>query len=156
MHRALLLALTTMAVATTHAAAQRITGRVVEQTSGAPVAGAFVTVLAANGARLASFLTTEQGAFAFDLIVPGPYTLRSERIGHATAEAGPFDLSASDTIIVNIEAPAAAIALDAIEIRREGRCTVRPSAAAAAAKVWDEVRKALEITRFIIDCADLT
>lgn len=138
---------------TGHAAAQRVTGQAVE--NGRPVNAMFVTLLRADStSRLAAFLSDSTGRFFFDVPAPGRYVLRAERIGHATAFLD-IDVPA-EGLTVTMEAPAAAVALDAIEVRGDGRCTVRPTSAAAAARIWEEARKSLELTRFAAAREDLT
>lgn len=137
------------------ATAQRVTGQVVASAAGEPVPGAFVALLGADGERLAAFLSDSTGRFFFDVASAGSFVLRAERIGHTTTTAT-LVLPADSARFVRIVAPPAAIALDAIAIRHEGRCVVRPSAAAAAARVWDEARKSLEIARFTAASSDLT
>lgn len=126
------------------AEAQRVTGVVVED--GRAVHAVFVTLLRPDSTRVAAFVSDSSGRFHFDLTAPGRYLLRAERIGHATSHLA-VDVPA-DGLAVRMEAPAAAIALAAIAVRGDGRCTVRPTSAAAAARIWDEARKSLELTRF--------
>jgi Carboxypeptidase regulatory-like domain len=135
------------------AAAQRLTGQVLE--NGRPVNAAFVTLLSPDGStRISAFLSDSTGTFFFDVPAPGRYVLRAERIGHATAFLD-IDVPTAG-LAVRMEAPANAVALDAIEVRGDGRCTVRPTSAAAAARIWDEARKSLELTRYAAAREDLT
>jgi hypothetical protein len=133
------------------ASAQRVTGSVEE--GGRPVGVVFVTLLRPDGTRVGSFLSDSTGRFFFDAPGTGRYRLRAERIGHTTASVE-IDVP-HEGVTVRMDAPPAAIALAAIEVRRDGRCTVRPDAAAAAARIWDEARKSLELARFAAT-ADLT
>jgi hypothetical protein len=134
------------------AEAQRVTGVVVED--GRPVNAVFVTLMRPDSVRIAAFVSDSSGRFFFDLPAPGRYLLRAERIGHATSYLE-VDVPASG-LAVRMVAPAAAIALNAIAVRGDGRCTVRPTAAAAAARIWDEARKSLELTRFAAAREELT
>lgn len=155
MRRILGIALAGLATLAGNASAQRVVGRIIEETTLAPIGGAFITIFDEDGARLGSFLTDDTGSFAFDLPRPGTFTMRAERIGHRVTTAGPFTAAAADTLTLEISAPAEAVALEGIAVRGEGRCTVRPAAAAAAARVWEEARKVFEITLWSRDAARL-
>lgn len=135
-------------------AGQRFTGEIRDPASG-PVAGAFIRLLDADGRYLRGVLSDSAGRFV--LVVPGPgrYRLRAERIGQRSVEAGPFDLAEGQTVPVRLESGVQAIALEGLEVGGEKRCMVRPDRAAGAARVWDEARKALELTLWARDNADV-
>src|SRR5690606_25924987 len=101
----------------------RVTGAIVDET-GAPVAAAAVTLLAAGGAdstAVAQALTSELGRFRLDGVPLGRYLLRIAHIGYAPLT--------TDEVVLTAAAPAAdvgalrlaaqAIALDAIEAAAE-------------------------------------
>ncbi len=58
-----------------------------------------------------------------------------------------LDLAAGQTVEERLAAPAAVFALEGLVVRRERkRCRALPEAGRQAAAVWDEVRKALDVT----------
>ncbi len=125
-------------------AAQAVRGRLVEAQSRAPVEGAMVWLLDADGARLGGALTDSAGWFIVRAPAAGRYRLRAERIGFATTTSPEVAFVAGETLAYELVASAEPIRLDAIEVETEQRCTVRPGAGLPAARLWEEARKALE------------
>ncbi len=142
----LALALALAALTPTESAAQRIVGDIVDPTTGAPVVGAFVRLFDASGALVRGVLSDADGRFIVEANSAGRYTIMVERIGHMTIEDGPFDLQADETRPLRLQSAPRAIALEGLEVEGRGRCTVRPDRAAVVATVWEEARKALELT----------
>jgi len=157
MHRRALLTALVVSVPTAAmpAFAQRITGTVTSAETGDPLAGVFVKALQPDGQLARAVLTDSAGRFVLQLPRPGAYALAAERIGQETVEAGPFHVEADQVLPVKLESPRRPIALEGIEARGERRCTTRPDRVAGAARVWEEARKALEVTRWAAENADL-
>jgi hypothetical protein len=137
------------------AAAQRITGEIADPAAGGPVVGAFIRLLDAEGRFLRGVLSDTAGRFTIALPAPGRYLLRAERIGYTSVDAGPFDVAPGETLPVRMESGMRAIMLEGLAVESEKRCTTRPERAAGAARVWDEARKALELTLWAMDNADI-
>ncbi len=127
-------------------AAQAITGTVVEAETGAPVEGASVVLLNRNGDQLDFRLTTAAGRFGFQLTQAGTYLLRADRIGRASVLSDPIPVDRGVTAVYRLETAVEAIMLAGIEVSGSRRCEVRPGEGASTARVWEEVRKALELT----------
>ena len=127
-------------------AAQAITGTVVEAETGAPVEGASVVLLTRSGDQLDWRLTNAAGRFGFQMTQPGTYLLRADRIGRASVLSDPIPVDRGVTAVYRLETPVEAILLAGIEVSGSRRCEVRPGQGAATARVWEEVRKALELT----------
>jgi hypothetical protein len=127
---------------------QRIIGRVIDPNAQKPVHGAFVSLLDLNGQRLRSVLTDTAGRFILIAPSPGTYRLRSERIGQRTILTDSIRVDDGANVPFTIESPTQAIALAGLAASGSRRCTVRAEAAAGAARVWEEARKALDITRW--------
>ncbi|HEX8360039.1 MAG TPA: carboxypeptidase regulatory-like domain-containing protein [Longimicrobium sp.] len=132
-------------VLTAPAAAQRVQGVLVDA-GGRPVAGAFVSLRGAGEAVVARALTGAEGRFSLQGSGAGTYRVRAERIGFATTSSAPLDLAAGETRDLRLVAASAGVALEGLVARGRSRCDVRPEAGAAAARVWEEARKALEAT----------
>jgi hypothetical protein len=121
-----------------------ISGTVVETETGAPVEGATVILLDRSGEPVAWRLTDAIGQFGFARTRAGTYSLRTDRIDHASVQSDPFTLEHGATVVRRLESPVEAIRLDGIEVESNPRCEVRPGQGAATATVWEEARKALE------------
>ncbi len=125
------------------ALAQIVQGRLRDAASQAPVQGALVLLLSADGRQVGGFLTDEGGAYRLRAPEPGRYTLRAERIGFETVTSDAFELSAGPALRVDLEAAGMAVALEGIRVEGQKRCVVRPGEGQALARVWDEAQKAL-------------
>jgi len=126
--------------------AQAISGTLVEAETGAPVEGASVLLLNRDGERLDRRLTNAAGGFDFRTPGPGTYLLRAGRIGHARVLSDPIPIDRGVTVVYRLETPLEAIFLAGIEVESGRRCEVRPGPALSTAAVWEEARKALEVT----------
>lgn len=126
-------------------AAQTVRGTLVEEAGGGPVGSALVLLLDADGKSRAGALTDASGAFAITAPGPGSYTLRAERIGHASVTSPPLSLRAGETVEHRLVAPSRMVALEGITVKgRSGRrCEVRPGSGTATLALWEEARKAL-------------
>ena len=123
--------------------AQAVRGRVTEQGTGGPVAGAVVMLLDANGARVTATLSDGQGAFAMRAGAPGTYSLRAERVGYATANSPALSLGAGETAEQTLVLQPRQVTLEPLLVTGTQReCTIRPQAEAAV--IWEELRKALD------------
>lgn len=144
--RSLIVAFAAIVAFASSGPAQQVRGTVADSLTRRPIEGAFVSLRDERDRAVSAVLTDSLGRFALLALAPGSYTVRAERIGQRTIAAGPLVVRADTVIELNLLATVAPIALDAL-IAEGGdrRCTVRP-AAVAAARLWDEARKALEIT----------
>jgi hypothetical protein len=124
------------------AAAQTVTGQVVDGADGAPLAHAVVTLVDTARLRRGGVLTDSAGRFTLAAPAPGTYTVRAERVGSASTSSEPLALAAGDTARVHLVMGAAA-RLSAVRVTARERCRVRPAEGEAAARLWDEARKAL-------------
>jgi hypothetical protein len=127
------------------AAAQTVTGHVVEAGTRTPVNGAFVRLLDTAGAQRAAVLTDSTGRFSLRAQSAGTYTLQAERIGHADTRSSPLELGAGTAVEYTFEVPVQAIALDRLDIVARNRCRVRPESGPETQLLWDEARKVLGV-----------
>lgn len=128
------------------AMAQTITGTVVDET-GAAVEWALVEVLDGQGRVLARSLSVQEGLFRLSLRHTGTITLRAGRIGFSSAETTPVAVSAQDTVHVRIVAGARPVRLETLEVRGNSVCATPASDGAAVGVLWQEIDKALGLTR---------
>ena len=133
----------------TEASAQVVRGTVRDAESGSGLQGVFVMLLDSAGAMRGGVLTDVKGNFATRAPLSGTFTLRAERIGHQSATSGPVVLAAAETRTVDMTVSVAAIALAPVEVETQNRCSARPRSGARTAQLWEEVRKALAVARWV-------
>jgi PAS domain-containing protein len=127
-------------------AAQAVSGRVSDAAGGASAAGVLVVLLDAAGAQKAGALTDAQGRFSVAAPAAGRWRVRAERVGRATAFAGPFDLAAGEVREVALSLHPLAVALDALVVEGRGQCRPHPEDGERTQALWEEARKALNST----------
>jgi hypothetical protein len=130
------------------ASAQVVRGRVIDADADQPLPGALVLLLAGQE-RIASYVSPASGGFILDARAPGTYTIRAELIGFESSVAGPFALVIGDTLVMELRVATKAITLPAITAEATRRCVRRPEEGAATAALWEEARKALEVTQIL-------
>ena len=138
--------LVVLALALTLAApltAQTVRGTLVDG-AGQAVGGAAVALRDSAGATVARELTGADGRFVVRAPRPGRYTLAAERIGYAASVSPPLALSAGETLDYRMVATGSAVGLEGIVVTGRRRCAVRPEEGRAAARIWEEARKALD------------
>jgi hypothetical protein len=127
------------------ASAQTVRGHVIERESQRPIAGAFVVLLDASGARVAATLSGPAGEYEHRAPRPGAYRLRVERIGAQTVTSPVIELAAGATVPFEMQVHTQTVMLPPITAEAGSRCTVRPSGGVPLEQVWDEARKALAL-----------
>jgi hypothetical protein len=124
--------------------AQSVRGFLMEEESGRPIAGALVLLLDTAGKRQGAALTDATGSFLLTAPAPARYTVRAERVGHASAISPTLDLRGGQIQELRLAAPTQPVALEGISVEgRKRRCSVRPESALETARVWEEARKVL-------------
>jgi hypothetical protein len=127
--------------------AQVVRGRVLEESSGAPVSGAVVTLLDGESRRVGSALSSDEGRFAVTAPASGEYTLEVKRIGVRRVTTPPFSLASGATLERDVEV--ATIPAVQPEVRVSGRslCGTTLEEGPALAALWEDLRAALTATR---------
>ena len=133
--------------ATGRLGAQEVVGFVETAETGERVEGAMVVLTDAAGEVIDRALTNARGAFVVAADEPGAHFLRIDRIGVATAVDGPFDVTAGGAFR-SVSVSTVAIRLRGITVTGQKRCDVSPAVGEETARVWDEIRKALEAARW--------
>jgi hypothetical protein len=129
-------------------AGQAVQGTALDASSGRPIEGAFVSVIDSSGQDVASTLSGPDGAFLIHVFVRGSYRLRVERIGFATWTSSPFDAGTGVEVARSLMIPVRPIDLSELQVSVESRCARRAGAGPELLRVWEEARKALEVTRW--------
>ncbi len=130
--------------------AQTLRGRVVEEGTDTAIAGALVLLLSPAGDELASTVSGASGAYAIRVPAPGEWSLRVERIGFASSTVGPFRLATGADRTVPVSVSSVPVALPTITVEGEGgTCRLDAQEGEAAWRLWDEARKALQVSEII-------
>ncbi|HEU5208370.1 MAG TPA: carboxypeptidase regulatory-like domain-containing protein [Longimicrobiales bacterium] len=125
-------------------AAQEISGRVVQQETGEPVAAAIIELVDdSTQVVTGQTLTGPDGLFRLTGAKAGRYRLRVERIGLATINTAPFLVSGGSPVFREVVVPAEPISLTTLSVAAERRCSVRSDAPISVQRLWDEARKTL-------------
>lgn len=131
--------------------AQTVRGTLTEEETGMPLGGALVVLLDAQGRQQTATLTNEAGHFTIQAPQPGVYRLRAERIGYRSTYSSRFQLRAGQTFEYSLVAPHEAVRLAGIEVRGQQRCVIRPQEGLQTHALWEEARKALNVTSVVQD-----
>ena len=115
-----LAALLVLLLAAAPAAAQTLSGRVTDAASGAPVAGARLTLLDASGGTAATAQSAADGAFRLQARVPGGYRVSAQRLGYRATLTREVELAAGAAVEVELRMAAAPLVLDTA-VARIGR-----------------------------------
>lgn len=131
------------------AAAQTVTGQLVDREAGVPIAGAFVRLLhlsvgtdeepAEREREVDATFTGGDGEFSLQGTEAGRYRLRIERIGYRTVRTDPFRLARNGTLRKDLVVRPEGIRLSDLTVTGERHCDVRPSEARSAGRLWEEV-----------------
>jgi hypothetical protein len=100
MRRSASIALLSALCITAPVGAQAIRGHLIDDSNGAPVGGATITVLFGE-VRASHVLTGDDGSFLISLEAWGTYQLEAARIGYETTTSQPFLVEPSDTVTVD-------------------------------------------------------
>ncbi len=133
------------------AGGQVVRGRLLDIDGTTAIGGAMMSLVDGRAQEFDRGLTRASGLYQLVTELPGRYRVRADRIGYATTWSDYFDISAGDTIVVDVVARVEAISLAGIEAEGERRCRVRPEEGLAVTRLWDEARKALEAAAWTQD-----
>lgn len=133
------------------AGAQTVRGRLIEEGTDSPIPGALIVLLGEEGKTVGQVLTGEDGRFLVAAPAPGRYRVRADRIGYQSASSEVLTLARGDTVDYRLAAPVQAVDLGTLPVEVERRCVVRPAEGLRTAMLWEEVRKALAVTKWTED-----
>jgi len=145
-HLLILVGLAPLFSATPDLCAQAVRGRLLDAQSGEPVAGALIVMLDSEGAEVASTVTSARGTYHVRATGAGLFRLRAERIGFENSLSGEITLLAGQTASADLTASSSAIVLPVLTVESETECSVRPEEGQATYVLWEEARKALQVT----------
>src|SRR5512140_3041323 len=134
------------AILPVRAAGQTITGDVVAEESGGPLPAALVALVDSAGQRRLAVLTDSAGRFVLRAAGPGRYRVLLNHIGRKSVRSDVLLLASGATVKLHLEAPIAPLLLKPIVVDTRSRCRVRPEAGELASDLWEEARKAMEVS----------
>jgi len=149
-HVLTLVSLAPLLFATPDVCAQAVRGRLLDALMGEPVAGALIVLLDSSGAEIATTVTSSSGTYHVRAPGAGVFRLRAERIGFENSESGEITLLAGQTATEELTASSSAIVLPVLAVESETECRVRPEDGYATYVLWEEAKKALEITEMTV------
>ena len=134
-------------------AAARLSGLLVTEGTGEPVAGAIVALVDAEDAVLGETLSNESGAFSLPLPPPGAYRVRVTRIGYESWASDALDLPAPpESRALRLEVPVQPIPLPDLLVTEQNDCPTTPEERERAFELYQSVLPAL---RSVSSTADL-
>ena len=114
----LLLAVALLLAAGTRAAsAQRVSGRLLDVESQAPIPGGTLALLSANHSEIATAVSDADGQWSLEAAEPGHFYIAARRIGYQPWVSGVFELGAGADVTSVFHLRALAIVLDPVEVR---------------------------------------
>jgi hypothetical protein len=116
------------------AAAQVVSGRLIDDATGEAVAGAQIALLGDDDRPAAGAISSDDGSFLLRADDHGWYRLRGQRLGYATTTSAPLDLVENDSLEVEFRLAAEAIPLAPLTVVARGR---RPEARNPRLERWD-------------------
>jgi hypothetical protein len=126
-----------------------VRGTVVEEETGRPLAGAFVVLLDLDGNRVRGRLSDGEGGFIIQAPDSGAYRLVAELIGYRTTTSAVVSIAPGGVTELRFQVPLLPIELSGIEVSSERRCRSRPGSGLETAVLWEEARKALDVTAWV-------
>lgn len=88
-----------------------IVGRVLDDDTGQPIAGATVTLLNVREQRAGRVVSDAWGYFHLNVNRPGGYHLRAERLGYRASTSSPITVTPSDSVEVELRLSTGAVVL---------------------------------------------
>ncbi len=125
--------------------AQSVRVLVVDRASDTPLVGAIASLVLADGSRPAAALTDEQGRATLHATLGARVRIRAERIGYA-ADSSALLVVEADPLAVRLALVARPLTLEKVDVRARRSCRLDSATGPAAARLWAEVRKALDAT----------
>ncbi len=103
-------------IATGRGAAQSVNGRLLDDSTRAPIEQARVVLLTPDGRVLNRALTAKDGTFHLPAPAPGRYWVRAQRIGYAPTTSGPVEVPGFDSVVVELRLSAQALLLPPVSV----------------------------------------
>jgi len=136
-----------LALASSPATGQVLTGRVTEGAGGPPVSAALLELLDADSSQVAAALSGADGGYRLSSPTPGPFTLRVRRLGYATRSFEPVDLAVPRRLDIDL-APRP-VQLEGVVATAGAVCADGPGVGPDTQRLWELVVSALDVTRLL-------
>jgi hypothetical protein len=122
------------------ASGQIVRGTVTSEGVGAPLRGAVVTVLNAQGAPVdRRVLTDNEGAFALRAPSPGTWIIEARAIGYSPRRTTPRPVAAGETVVERMVLRQVATRLATLRVEGKSACRRAGEFDAVTSEVWDDV-----------------
>ena len=128
---------------------QSVALRVTDRTNGGALGGALVSLQDQAGKRIVQTLADERGRANLKAPAAGRYRLRVDAIGYQGVVGDPFDLPDGVALERSVSLEGAPLNLKELVVAssRPVQCDLEEARGTAAARLWDEARKALTGTQ---------
>ncbi len=127
-------------------APQAVSGRVVASESGGPLPGAFLRLYDEDGRQRNAVLADSLGRFHVQAPRAGLYSVLAEFIGRETVEMGTVELREGLTVQWSPSMPPKPVEVEGVAVGTSSRCVHLSEEGSSLAELWEEVKKALEVT----------
>lgn len=145
---ALLLLLASLAIGAERLPAQAVQGRLIQASDGEPIAGALVQLRSVSGHEiLEEVISGSDGAFHLKADSAGRVRVHVERIGYREWNSDTLEIGEGETVTRRFRVDVRPVDLGTLEVEADTRCRVRPEGGRRAARLWEEIRTALRLTR---------
>lgn len=132
------------------AAAQTVTGVVLDATTSQPLTGVLVSLLDTDDERVLAVLTDETGRFGMEVGRFGLYRIRAERIGLQTTTSDAFRLFGTDPHFERVLMGSRAVEIAGLVVdSRVEQCRIDRGQAVQIQRWWQEVRTALDVSSVV-------
>lgn len=110
-----------MVIASGEAMAQRVEGRVIDATTGAPVPSALLRLRAVTGDTVWSTVADDSGRFVLRAAQAGSYMVEAQSLGYLPSQVGPIRVEDSRATAVELRLSGNAVPLEAIRVLAQPR-----------------------------------
>lgn len=112
-------------LAAASASAQHVEGRVVDDATGEPIAGATVALLHNGRESVARTVSGADGSFQLPVTIPGRFAVRVERLGYQATRSGEMTVTPDDIVRVEIRMAAGTVLLAPLTVVAASRPVTR-------------------------------
>lgn len=123
----------------------------VKDDAGTPVSGAVITVVAADGVRLATALSRPDGSYAVRVPTAGMIRIEVKRIGVRATTLGPLPLGSGETRVQDVTVAPISVLQPEVRVVGRSRCSRVQEFTEEAADLWSNARAALDAVKLTED-----
>lgn len=142
--RILVLVTLLIAAGVTGVESQALRGRLINETTGGGIGGAYVVLVDSDSLEVTRALTDGLGRFTLHAPRSGSYRVRTRRIGYRSTLSSVIALVEEETRTLELMVRPIPVRLAALTVAGGGECRIVGEQALEVQTVWEEARKVLE------------